>query len=184
MRLLIPCLLLGGCLFERPAAPPVRLVDPRPAAPAPAVPAPDAVAVRLPPTTARSHLDTRILVRRGDGGLARLDDLRWSAPPDRHLDGAWRAAVEGEARLRAMDAAGAATAALELTVCERDAAGRTLRLEAVLTVVRSDGQVLVRPLAAGAPLADERAGALADAAGRAMAELAQAAVAATADLVR
>jgi hypothetical protein len=178
-RLLVPCLLLGGCLLERPTLPPVRLVDPRPVAPVAVVPSPDAVPVRLPATTARGHLDTSVLVRRGDGSLGRLDDLRWSDPPARALDGAWRAAVAGEGRLRQVEALGAAAAALELTVCELDAAKRSLRMEAVLTVVGPGGRVAVRPVASTAVAADGSPGALAEAAGRAMAGLAGGAVAIT-----
>jgi ABC-type uncharacterized transport system auxiliary subunit len=184
IRLLVPCLLLGGCLLDRPAGTPVHLVDPRPPAPAPAVPLTDALPVRVVPTAARGHIDGRILVRRGDGGLARLDDLRWSAPPDRHLDAAWRVAVEAEPRLRAVDSDGVATAALELTVCELVSSGRELRLAVSLTVVRADGQVAIRPLQATAPVAGESAGPLAEAAGKAMAQLAGEAAVKTAELLR
>jgi hypothetical protein len=164
----------AACQLRRPDIAPTRMIEPQLIDPAPAERRDGgAVSIRLLPTTARTHIGRRLLLREPDGELVEDPVWRWSSAPDRYLDSALRLALQASTHLRSVDSGTAPAMAVTLIAWHVEAAG-TARLTGALELVvtAADRGTVTQLVRDAEPVSAERPGDLAVGGGRLLGRLA------------
>jgi hypothetical protein len=178
LLLMIVCLGAVACL-RRPETTPSRMIEPKllePQLPDPArqVPkTPNAAAVRLLDTQARSHIGRRLLHQQPNGELTEDPVWRWSSAPDRYLDTALRIEAASSPDIRLVDAGHAPALAATLLVWDLESAGGTQLVGAVEFQITGPDRVVHTHVVRGSePVSAELPGDLAAIAGHLLRRLA------------